>query len=109
MEQFGRVLIEAQGCGVPVVGSDSGAIPEVIGEAGLIYPEGNSNALRAVLEKLKISPGLRQQLSEMGKQRVAEHYSWDSIAHQMRQIYRECYGRRAQGVSPSFSTAEEKG
>ena len=39
-EQFGHVLIEAMACGVPVVGSDSGAIPEVIGEAGLLFPGG---------------------------------------------------------------------
>lgn len=40
-EQFGRVLIEAMACGVPVVGSSSGAIPEVVGEAGLIFEEGS--------------------------------------------------------------------
>ena len=44
-EQFGRVLIEAMACGVPVVGSNSGAIPEVVGEAGLIFPEGDAAAL----------------------------------------------------------------
>ena len=40
-EQFGRVLIEAMASGVPVIGSDSGAIPDVIGQAGLIFPEGD--------------------------------------------------------------------
>jgi len=44
-EQFGRVLIEAQACQTPVIGSDSGAIPEVIGSAGMIVPEGSAEAL----------------------------------------------------------------
>ena len=48
-EQFGRVLVEAMASGVPVVGSDSGAIPGVIGDAGLLFPEGDSGrAGRAV-------------------------------------------------------------
>src|SRR5262249_46777625 len=41
-EQFGRVLVEAMGRGVPVVGSSSGAIPEVIGDAGLLFPESDA-------------------------------------------------------------------
>src|SRR5204863_7711185 len=40
-EQFGRVIVEAMACGVPVIGSTCGAIPEVIGEAGLAFPEGD--------------------------------------------------------------------
>jgi len=51
-EQFGRVLVEAMACKVPVVGSDSGAIPEVIGDAGLVFPEGDAEALAACLRRL---------------------------------------------------------
>ena len=47
VEQFGRVLIEAMACGVAVVGSSSGEIPWVIGDAGVIFPEGDADALRA--------------------------------------------------------------
>ena len=45
-EQFGRVLQEAMACAIPVVGSDSGEIPHVIGDAGLVTPEGDAAALR---------------------------------------------------------------
>ncbi len=51
-EQFGRVLIEAMATGVPVVGSDSGEIPHVIGDAGLIFPEDDALALREAIEKI---------------------------------------------------------
>ena len=48
-EQFGRVIIEAQACETPVIGSDSGAIPEVVGAGGLIFPERNPQALAAAI------------------------------------------------------------
>ncbi|NEP07058.1 MAG: glycosyltransferase family 4 protein, partial [Okeania sp. SIO4D6] len=48
-EQFGHVLIEAMACQVPVIGSDSGEIPYVIGDAGLVFPEGNVEELRSCL------------------------------------------------------------
>src|SRR5262249_12965257 len=51
-EQFGHVLIEAMAAGVPVIGSSSGAIPEVIGEAGLLFPENDARALRVQLTTL---------------------------------------------------------
>lgn len=52
-EQFGRVIIEAHACATPVIGSDSGAIPSVIGNAGLVFPEGDARAIAAVIKTLK--------------------------------------------------------
>src|SRR5260221_14335510 len=69
-EQFGRVLTEAMACGVPVVGSSSGAIPEVIGEAGLIFPEGDAAALAGCLAKLQQPPALRLALAQRGLARA---------------------------------------
>jgi glycosyltransferase involved in cell wall biosynthesis len=51
-EQFGRVIIEAQACGVPVIGSSSGAIPSVVGRGGWIIEEGNSLQLSALIDDL---------------------------------------------------------
>lgn len=51
-EQYGRVLPEAMACGCVVVGSDSGAIPELVGTHGFIFPEGNAKALAYQLRKL---------------------------------------------------------
>jgi glycosyltransferase involved in cell wall biosynthesis len=87
-EQFGRVLTEAMACGVPVVGSSSGAIPEVIGEAGLIFPEGDAAALAACLERLQQSPTLRQDLAQRGRARVQAHYTQSVIAARTAAVYR---------------------
>lgn len=88
-EQFGRVLVEAMACGVPVVGSDCGEIPHVVAEAGLIFPEGDADALRAHLERLMTDPSLRLDLSQRGRQRVLDHYTQAKIAAQTVQVYRE--------------------
>jgi glycosyltransferase involved in cell wall biosynthesis len=88
-EQFGRVLIEAMACGVPVVGSDSGAIPEVMGNAGLIFPEGDASALANCLHRLMNSPELRAELAQRGLQRVQAHYTQERIAQQTVEFYRQ--------------------
>src|SRR6185312_482912 len=51
-EQFGRAIMEAMACGVPVIGSDSAEIPNVIGDAGLVVPEGDPHALRDALQRV---------------------------------------------------------
>jgi len=88
-EQFGRVLIEALACGVPVVGSDSGEIPNVIGEAGLIFAEGDVQALRARLSQLMADPALREELARRGRARVLAHYTQAQVAAKTYQVYRD--------------------
>ncbi len=71
-EQFGRVIIEALWCGVPVVGSDSGEIPwliELTG-GGLIFPEGDRAMLASRLTELREAPALREQLARKGRAAV---------------------------------------
>lgn len=88
-EQFGRVLIEAMACKVPVVGSSSGAISEVIGDAGLAFEEKNAEALAGKIESLRSNENLRQQLSERGYQRVLQNFTFEEIAEETARIYRE--------------------
>lgn len=88
-EQFGRVLVEAMACGVPVIGSSSGGIPGVIGDAGLVFPEGDSVALSSCLMQLMRSPARRQQLTQAGRERALERYTWDGIARGVARLYRE--------------------
>jgi glycosyltransferase involved in cell wall biosynthesis len=85
-EQFGHVLIEAMACGVPVVGSGSGAIPEVVGEAGLLFPEGDALALRERLDRLLDDADLRRSLAERGRERVERRYSNAVIAAHLHAI-----------------------
>jgi glycosyltransferase involved in cell wall biosynthesis len=88
-EQFGRVLIEAMVSGVPVIGSDSGAIPDVIGDAGLITPEGNIAALTEALCKLQQDHALRTTFAERGRARVIAHFTHAQVAADTVQVYRE--------------------
>ncbi len=91
-EQFGRVLIEAMACGVPVIGSDSGAIPDVIGGAGLIFAEGDVAALAAHLQTLLTQPARRQELGRHGRQRVLAHFTQQQVAAQTVAVYRKLLG-----------------
>ncbi|MCW6036117.1 hormogonium polysaccharide biosynthesis glycosyltransferase HpsO [Spirulina subsalsa FACHB-351] len=86
-EQFGHVLIEAMACKVPVIGSDSGEIPYVIGEAGLVFPEGNVEGLKDCLEKVLISEELRAELGQKGYERAMEKYTNHAIAQEQLKFY----------------------
>lgn len=88
-EQFGRVLIEAMACGVTVVGSNSGEIPNVIGDAGLIFDESDEAALQEHLHQLMQSETLREELGKHGRERVLTHYTHHQIAEQTVAVYRE--------------------
>ncbi|HBY97892.1 MAG: glycosyltransferase family 4 protein [Ardenticatenaceae bacterium] len=91
-EQFGRVLVEAMACGVPPVGSASGEIPNVIGDAGVVVAEGDAEALRAAITHLMADPGRRMWLSARGRQRVLAHFTQAQIARRTWQVYREVLG-----------------
>ncbi|MBD3265806.1 glycosyltransferase, partial [bacterium] len=90
-EQFGRVLIEAMACGVPVIGSKSGAIPEVIGEDGMIFPEGNSNKLADRIQDLYTDIQLRNRLSLHGRIRVEHRYSDTHVAQRLHEHLTEVF------------------
>jgi glycosyltransferase involved in cell wall biosynthesis len=86
-EQFGRVLIEAMACQVVAVGARCGAIPEVIGEAGLTFTEGDPADLRAQLQRLLDAPSLRLELAKKGRQRVLDCYTQSQVAARTVEIY----------------------
>jgi glycosyltransferase involved in cell wall biosynthesis len=88
-EQFGRVLIEGMAAGACVVGSSSGAIPEVIGDAGLVFPEEDHAGLAAALSRLLRDDRLRERLRAAGRERVRERYTWEAVAAKVVGIYRE--------------------
>lgn len=88
VEQFGRVLIEAMACGVPCVGAASGEIPYVIGDAGLVFPEGDSALLRDALRSLAGDRGLRESLASAGRQRVLERFTMARVASDTAEVYR---------------------
>ena len=88
-EQFGRVLIEAMSCEVPVVGSDSGEIPNVIGDSGLIFKEGDINDLYSKLELLINDVDLRMELAKKGRQRVLNNFTQERVARETYKVYKK--------------------
>lgn len=87
-EQFGHVLIEAMACQVPVIGSNSGEIPHVIGEAGLVFPEGNAEALKNCLVQLIEHPEYARNLAKQGYERVIKNYTNKALAQQLLKFYK---------------------
>ncbi|RMF81684.1 MAG: glycosyltransferase family 1 protein [Chloroflexi bacterium] len=88
-EQFGRVLIEAMASGVPVIGSSSGAIPDVIGEAGLIFAEGDPDALTQQLTQVQGDADLRDCLRKRGRERVLTRFTHEQVAAATVRVYHE--------------------
>lgn len=88
-EQFGRILIEAMAAGAVCIGSSSGEIPKVIGNAGLVFPEKDSQALAAAIRRLEKNPALTQSLQESALQRVETRYTNRIVAAQLVQLIRE--------------------
>jgi glycosyltransferase involved in cell wall biosynthesis len=94
-EQFGRVIIEALWCGVPVIGSDSGEIPwliELTG-GGLVFPEGDRDALRARLTQLRDSPELRAELAARGRAAVERLFAPAAATDALERLLRHALQR----------------
>jgi glycosyltransferase involved in cell wall biosynthesis len=94
-EQFGRAVMEAMACGVPVVGSDSAEIPNVIGAAGIVVPEADPVALREAIAGLLADRVLRQELAERSRARVLGCYTHRRIAEKTVAAYRTVVGAPA--------------
>jgi L-malate glycosyltransferase len=88
-EQFGHVLIEAMASGIPVIGSDSGEIPYVISDTGLIFPEGKIEALAKCLSDLMDNPNLAHDLGQLGYMRAMSQYTNTAMAKQQLEFFRE--------------------
>lgn len=88
-EQFGRVLVEGMACEKPVIGSDSGEIPRVIGDAGLIFHEDRERELTECLRRLMATPSLKETLGRRGRDRVLTHYTYSRIAEETVEFYKK--------------------
>ncbi|MBD2445786.1 glycosyltransferase family 4 protein [Nostoc sp. FACHB-152] len=87
-EQFGHVLIEAMAMGIPVIGSSSGEIPNVIGRPDLVFPENDVDALTAILEKMMREPEWWQEAGQYCFDRTHEHYSHTRIAERLINLWK---------------------
>jgi glycosyltransferase involved in cell wall biosynthesis len=86
-EGFGLPAGEAMACGVPVVSSDGGALPEVVGNAGVVVQAGDADALAEGIAGLLEDPARREQLAEAGRQRILDNFCWRVCARRMSDFY----------------------
>ncbi len=89
-EPFGIPPIEAMAAGLPVVGAESGAIPEIVddGITGTLVPRGDADALADAIATLLEDPGLRARMGVAGRQRVANRFTWDGNVAGLIELYR---------------------
>jgi glycosyltransferase involved in cell wall biosynthesis len=88
-EQFGRVAAQALAAGTPVVASDSGSLPEVLGGCGELAREGDAEDLADKLGRLLRDPARRAQLAARGRRRAVEELSWERVADGFDRMYRQ--------------------
>lgn len=86
-EQFGRVLIEFMSCEIPVIGSDSGSIPEVLENTGCVFKEDDFQELLSLVKMLMGSAEKRQKLGKLGRKRVLSYYSNEIMGERFLTIY----------------------
>jgi len=88
-EGFGLPAGEAMACGVPVISTDGGALPEVVGDAGVIVPAKSVDALADAIDDLLQHPDKRDQLGAQGRERILQKFCWDVCAGQMAKYYQQ--------------------
>ncbi|MBW1842117.1 MAG: glycosyltransferase family 4 protein [Deltaproteobacteria bacterium] len=88
-EGFGLPAGEAMACGVPVISTTGGALPEVVGNAGLLVPPGDHNALAAAMISLLDNPKRAKELGLAGYKRVKAEFTWQKAAEMTAACYRE--------------------
>jgi glycosyltransferase involved in cell wall biosynthesis len=101
-EQFGRVIVEALWCGVPVVGSDSGEIPWLIEMTGggLVFPEGDRELLAARLRELRRGPELREELATRGRAAVQRLFSVPAATDPLERLLMHAAAQSRHRASP---------
>jgi len=88
-EGFGLPAAEAMACGTPVISTTAGALPEVVGEAGILVPPADVNALAEAIAALIDNPDKRNHLGKMGRKRITETFNWKSTARHTVDVYSE--------------------
>jgi len=92
-EGFGMPAGEAMSCGVPVVATDGGAMPEVVGNAGIIVPAADSQAIAREIKYIFDNPAQAQALGKRARQHIIESFCWEKVALQLSNYYESIISR----------------
>jgi glycosyltransferase involved in cell wall biosynthesis len=88
-EGFGLPAAEAMACGVPVIATTGGALPEVVGNAGILVPPGKADVLAAAIKQLLNDEEIQRRMSQAGRKRVEEKFNWQQAALRTLEVYQE--------------------
>jgi glycosyltransferase involved in cell wall biosynthesis len=88
-EGFGLPAGEAMACAVPVISTTGGALPEVVGDAGLLVPPADDSALEKAIITLLDNPGMCHKLAKAGYERVIRNFTWENTALATMDVYKE--------------------
>jgi glycosyltransferase involved in cell wall biosynthesis len=91
-EQYGMVLVEAMASGLPIIAYNSGAIHEVLGNAGILVDEGNIEGLSSAITRLATNRNLRIKLGTMGRERAEKYFDSRSTNKKIQKIYEHICG-----------------
>jgi glycosyltransferase involved in cell wall biosynthesis len=88
-EGFGLPAAEAMCCSTPVISTTAGALPEIVGDAGILIPPANTRALAEAITGLLDNPDRRSHLGKMGRSRVMQMFNWKNTAKHTADVYKE--------------------
>jgi glycosyltransferase involved in cell wall biosynthesis len=88
-EGFGLPAAEAMACGTPVVSTTAGALPEIVGDDGILVPPADAKALAEAISALVVNPTKRKYLSGIGRKRIMQMFNWQNTAQSTADVYTE--------------------
>ena len=88
-EGFGLPAAEAMSCGAPTISTTAGALPEVVGDAGILVPPADVKALVNAISELVVNPDKRKHLSAIGRRRIVQTFNWGNTAKNTAEVYAE--------------------